>query len=103
MKTCHRPSSSLPKWRELAEGRRQVWGQAEQGPGWANLGGAVCRGHVKDPDFAPDPLFLLQEPQKQQLGFESFCMLLSSIFPNCISQSRLILTVFVFYAGRDAV
>lgn len=52
---------------------------------------------MKDPAFAPDPVFLLQEPQKQQLGFESFCMLLSSIFPKCISQSRLVLTVSLYF------
>ena len=53
------------------------------------FGDVVCRGHVQDPAFAPNTLFLLPAPQKWQLGFFclfvwSFCILLSRTCPNCV-------------------
>lgn len=77
MKTSNRPLACSPSggsWLlPWGEGRRQVQGSGRAGPGWANLGGAVCRGHVQDPAFALHTLLLLQMPQKWQLAFEPFC------------------------------
>ena len=65
----------LPKQRQTSSllAGRVVVCLGVQLEGWLGcfaypLGGGVCRGHVQYPAFAPNTLFLLQAPQKWQLG-----------------------------------
>ena len=67
--------------------------------------GGVCRGHgvvKKYPAFAPDTLFLPLALQKWQLGFWSFCILLSIICPNCACTHLFLVphSFFVFCCSR---
>ena len=60
------------------------------------FGGVVCRGHAQYSDFVLDALLLLPALQKWQMGFWSFCILLSIICPNCAC-IHLILVPYSFF------
>ena len=66
------------------------------------FGGVVCREHAQYPAFVTDTLFLLPPLQKWQLGFWSFCILLSIICPNCACMQLFLVphSFFVFCCLR---
>ena len=70
------------------------------------LGVAVCRGHAQYSAFVPDTLFLLQAPQKWQLGFSGlFVSFGSRICPDCACTQLFLVpySFFVFCWSRRGV